>query len=173
MKIRIDDIGEKGLHIKTKRKPAWVTNIPEFSEENSSLRLVSDVFLDFTVTKIVKEITVKGILSYEILSPCARCLDMVKKKLAPELNLLLSPGKAEQDYEDELDYESYDENSLYIDLSSYIMEKIAIAIPFKIICKEDCKGLCQMCGTNLNYQTCTCNARWVDPRMAKLKNIKL
>ena len=42
----------------------------------------------------------------------------------------------------------------------------------KPLCREDCKGLCAQCGTNLNTDTCECAPVWEDPRLAALKVLK-
>ena len=39
----------------------------------------------------------------------------------------------------------------------------------KPLCRPDCQGLCAMCGTNLNVERCSCEPRWVDPRLAVLQ----
>ena len=44
-----------------------------------------------------------------------------------------------------------------------------IELPFRLLCREDCKGLCPVCGANLNEMTCNCNTKQIDPRLEKLK----
>jgi uncharacterized protein len=41
----------------------------------------------------------------------------------------------------------------------------------KPLCRDDCKGLCPQCGTNLNRETCTCSPKWEDPRLAALRGL--
>ena len=48
---------------------------------------------------------------------------------------------------------------------------ILLTLPIKRLCKEDCKGLCQQCGNNLNLSTCQCDNDDIDPRLAKLKDL--
>ena len=59
----------------------------------------------------------------------------------------------------------------YIDLSPILREYLMIDFPTKPICKADCQGLCQECGTNLNHNECDCEEIDIDPRMAKLKDL--
>ena len=42
----------------------------------------------------------------------------------------------------------------------------------KPLCADDCKGLCPVCGKNLNRETCDCNRTWDDPRMAALRELR-
>ena len=59
-----------------------------------------------------------------------------------------------------------------IDLREVVREQLYLAMPMKPLCREDCKGLCPVCGVNRNRETCTCQQEWVDPRMAALKQWK-
>ncbi|MBQ3561654.1 MAG: DUF177 domain-containing protein, partial [Oscillospiraceae bacterium] len=44
-----------------------------------------------------------------------------------------------------------------------------LEVPFQLLCREDCKGLCPVCGSDLNEKTCNCNQKQIDPRLEKLK----
>ena len=59
-----------------------------------------------------------------------------------------------------------------IDLKVVASEQIALSLPMQMVCKEDCNGLCETCGVNLNNKSCTCKDEQVDPRWAALKNLK-
>ena len=56
-----------------------------------------------------------------------------------------------------------------IDLGQLMEEQFYLALPMKPLCREDCRGLCASCGANLNEETCDCQVRWDDPRLAGLK----
>lgn len=56
-----------------------------------------------------------------------------------------------------------------IDVTEVIENNIIIELPIKRLCKENCKGLCQQCGVNLNFSKCKCE-KDIDPRLAKLKD---
>ena len=58
-----------------------------------------------------------------------------------------------------------------LDVDKLIMDEIVVALPTKVLCKEDCKGLCSICGTNLNNHTCDCHKESLDPRMAAIQDI--
>jgi uncharacterized protein len=59
-----------------------------------------------------------------------------------------------------------------IDLADVIREQLYLALPMKPLCREDCLGLCPVCGQNRNTTPCTCKTEWVDPRMDALRNLK-
>ena len=59
-----------------------------------------------------------------------------------------------------------------IDLSDVVLQHLYMNLPISFICKDDCKGLCQKCGQNLNKGECSCGNGDIDPRMAALLNFK-
>ena len=58
------------------------------------------------------------------------------------------------------------------DLEQLMREQFYLALPMKPLCREDCQGLCVVCGANLNRATCDCKLEWDDPRLAALKELK-
>lgn len=58
-----------------------------------------------------------------------------------------------------------------VDLYPIILEELKINIPMKILCKIDCKGLCNVCGINLNNEQCNCESTDIDPRLSVLKDL--
>ena len=90
-----------------------------------------------------------------LIYPCSRCLDPVETQ-------------AEYDFEDIVESGAETE----FDLLPFIEDCLFINEPSKILCREDCRGLCQHCGANLNYETCSCDAEAeIDPRMEALKSL--
>lgn len=59
-----------------------------------------------------------------------------------------------------------------IDLGDVVLQHLYMNLPISFICKDDCKGLCQKCGQNLNKGECSCGSDDIDPRMAALLNFK-
>jgi uncharacterized protein len=72
--------------------------------------------------------------------------------------------------EDDLETSYYRDDQ--VDLSELLREQFYLALPMKPLCRDDCKGLCAQCGTNLNTGTCDCHPAWDDPRLAPLKQLK-
>jgi uncharacterized protein len=103
---------------------------------------------------------------------------MEKAKLSIEADFFytLMPAKAEtrEDLElkpEELEISYYQGD--FIDLAPIICEQIILQIPMKVICREECRGLCQHCGANLNVSSCNCRNDCADSRMAALENFKI
>jgi len=57
-------------------------------------------------------------------------------------------------------------------LADVIKEQVLLALPLKVICQSDCRGLCPNCGANLNHEECRCETHATDPRMAPLARLK-
>ncbi len=69
-----------------------------------------------------------------------------------------------------------DENDEYIlvptgllDMDELVMTDVTLELPFRLLCRDDCKGLCPICGADLNETTCNCVSKQIDPRLEKLK----
>ncbi len=58
-----------------------------------------------------------------------------------------------------------------LDMDDLCESCILLHMPSKVLCKEDCKGLCPDCGQNLNVKTCSCAERKVDPRLEALRQL--
>lgn len=169
--LRVSDLTEGGVHIERLEEPEWLVNLPELWSEGDAFRPLSKIRIDLQASRVLKEVTVTGNVSLSIESPCSRCVEAVKIELNPLISLVLSPRDKVKDEEDDLEHETYQDNE--IDLSGYLREQVAISLPVKVVCSEDCKGLCTSCGTNLNIENCTCESERIDPRFAVLKDLKI
>ena len=102
---------------------------------------------------------------------CDRCLAVYEKPLMLDFHLLFRIGKDTlQTEEDEVVV--LPAETLELDLSEWIQEQLVLAIPMKMLCSEDCKGICAGCGANLNDDVCSCAAPATDPRWDKLKTLR-
>ncbi|SKA92275.1 uncharacterized protein SAMN05443428_11233 [Caloramator quimbayensis] len=108
-------------------------------------------------------IKVKGTISTSIKAQCSRCLETFNYELNIDYDEIFSKA-----HEDEDTY-SYDGNT--IDLSNMVIDNIILSMPIKFLCSEDCKGLCSICGKNLNTGKCNCEKGEIDPRLAVLKDL--
>jgi uncharacterized protein len=123
----------------------------------------------------IKDIRVSGDLNTSVELLCARCLEPVVQDVAHKFDLLYRPlgvdaGKEELSVtatEAEVSY--YQGEGLL--LEDALREQVLLALPLKVLCREDCKGLCPQCGNNLNQQPCSCE-RGGDLRWAALKDIQ-
>jgi len=126
--------------------------------------------------EVIKDIRLRGNLSADLELQCARCLEPVPQKIRRDFELLYRPLGADAgrdelsvtDAEAEIGY--YQGEGLL--LEDVLREQVLLALPLKITCREDCKGLCPQCGKNLNQEKCSCTTGVEDPRWAALKDVR-
>ena len=107
-----------------------------------------------------------------VVIPCDRCLEEVPVKLHLVIDRkypLEVPSSGEEETEDIEDADYLDGSLLDVDRLLY--DEILINWPMKVLCREDCKGICRKCGANLNCKTCSCDSFEPDPRMAAIQDI--
>ena len=126
--------------------------------------------------EVIKDIRLRGRLSTRLELQCARCLEPVQQDVAREFELLYRPLGADAG-RDELSVTAAEAEIGYyqgdgILLEDVLREQVLLALPLKVTCREDCKGLCPHCGKNLNEEQCSCNVPMEDPRWAALKEIR-
>lgn len=132
-----------------------------------------------------QNIFVRGQLDAWVEVACSRCVGPVKLVVAEPLAVTFLPHAevAAEDEElagDEVEAASHDEDDVdvysyegeEVDLEPLLRDQIILAVPFAPLCSEDCKGLCPVCGIDLNTGTCTCERTPIDPRWSALKNLK-
>jgi uncharacterized protein len=126
--------------------------------------------------KVIKDIRLKGRLATRLETNCARCLEPITQDVTRDFDLLYRPlgsdaGRDEisvTDAEAEIGY--YEGEGILLD--DVVREQVLLAVPLKVTCRDDCKGLCPHCGRNLNQETCSCAVTREEPRWAALKEIR-
>lgn len=122
------------------------------------------------------EIHIVGRLAGRLEFTCARCLEPVERELAPRFDLHYRPVAAIARDEEvglkpgDLEVGFYTGEGLF--LADVVAEQVYLALPMKVVCRENCRGLCPGCGVNLNRERCRCGPRALDPRLAPLAEWK-
>lgn len=98
---------------------------------------------------------------------CRRCLKAVAVAVDTKLDVVFTEN---QDAEDPSEY-VIPVGSGVLDLRDAVREEFILALPEYVVCREDCRGLCASCGTDLNEGTCSCKPS-VDPRWAVLESLR-
>ena len=120
---------------------------------------------EFTAIKIVGEVedagenyVVRGRIECQKTFVCDRCLAQATENQIHEFAEEFDKSAAVDDL---------------IDVTELLRDELLAGQPMKNLCKDDCKGLCPVCGANLNDGECGCDKFIVDPRLAALKGFKV
>jgi DUF177 domain-containing protein len=120
-------------------------------------------------------VVVSGTFQGGIQLVCSRCLEPFPFTTKESFRLYFEtarPGRPEEEFEltdDELDVTFVEEGR--IDTDSLLRENVLLSLPLQPLCREDCRGLCQYCGTNLNLGGCPCQEPRRDPRLEPLRKL--
>ncbi len=107
-------------------------------------------------------------------SSCSRCLKSFEETLELKMNYEIVSSEEAEEMDEEEDILVVDHDVM--DLEAILIEELIMKAPMKPLCKEDCKGICNTCGQNLEQDSCNCRPRetedeTIDPRLAKLKGL--
>lgn len=158
----------------TKDKVAQVNaplELVRFDYQGASYEFVHKDPVNLTITNLGnKKVMIEGNTNISLTLFCSRCL----KELIFPMDI---------DFQKEIDFnlteeeraEGLDETNYIIgynlDVDTLIYDEILINFPMKLLCSEECKGLCKSCGANLNEEACDCDNFNYDPRMSVIRDI--
>ena len=168
------DLTEIALNLGKKHK--YIIDEPAFGELSIEVSNNAPISGEVVFSNIGSVIYVKGFIKTEIDILCSRCLDTYKQQVNKQVEEVLPIAKANIDksFDDENYLEDLDE-PLFVDnifdLSEMLRQYILLEVPYKPLCKEDCKGLCSSCGANLNYDSCSCSEKEVNNPFSELSDL--
>ena len=175
MKLQLDEITEESrdctFSIGSDRiAELLATSVP------AEFRSPDGLQASVTVYRATDDIFLSGNIRGEIVADCARCLQDVPLPASFDFQSVLMPEAEEEEKGTELDADDlalghYGGEEL--DLEPLCVEQLILQLPSRLLCQEDCQGLCVNCGSNLNTETCKCTAEPADPRFAVLKDFKV
>ena len=142
-----------------------------FDMPYGSYPVLKKSLLDLTVVNTGKQVLqISGSASFEVGIPCDRCLQEVTTPIRIDFVREADMKLSEQERADALD-ESNFLHGYNLDVDELVYGEALLIWPMKVLCRPDCKGLCRICGQNLNLKTCDCDSTDLDPRMAKIRGI--
>ena len=167
MKLRILDISESGTDIDFSEEIAIEGDCDQEVPVEASLRAYIDG----------KEVYITGKITTGINVQCSRCLEQFRSVIDADVNITYLPGDGTVKTEDNKELAEEELNVSYyagdsIDISNLVSELVAVNIPIKPLCSDDCKGLCTKCGVNLSEEHCDCKEEMIDERWMILKKLK-
>lgn len=137
MKIFIETLTERPRELKEAIPAA------DWEMSSSYMDFIDTITIDCSVNKIQNIIHVETHTSFTEKIVCGRCLE---ERVRPQ----------ERAYT--FDITEYNANG-YLDISTMVREELLLEYPIKALCSDTCKGICPVCGVNLNTETCTCSKK--------------
>lgn len=118
------------------------------------------------------EFIVQGHASSTVEMECARCLEIFEVDVNPRLQFVIQLlDIAESQQSGDEDFVILPKTTGEYDISDRVREAIILELPLKPLCSENCRGLCPMCGVNLNETECECTPDKSDERWDSLKQL--
>ena len=141
-------------------------------------KVVAPVSLAFDIFKDKEQFRLVGRVQTTLELNCGRCLEPLTLPVDADFDLRYHPraentggGEDEREIEeDDLTTAFYENDE--IDLGHLMREQFNLSLPMKPLCRDECRGLCPVCGTNLNRSTCDCKREWADPRLDALRKLR-
>lgn len=173
MIIRLRELVQGPRHFDIRFESSW------WRDEDPSHQVMGlDGPLDVHLTLSREGIrhVVNGSLSGKIRVRCDRCLEACSHEVQSEFRLVLAPPPPESVgseialSEEDMSVEFLADDEIEVD--QLVREQLYLALPIKLLCHEACRGLCPVCGTNLNQETCRCQEKMGHPAFLKLKEVE-
>jgi len=186
MKIKIDDIPDDGLSVNISEDGKVIEKAAGHPPSASGGADEGRVGSDFSVKSPVKArlrfyrsgefIDIEGDIDAAVVMTCSMCVKDFEQRVAGHFTNRVILGsetsKEKELFESDMEVEYFSGDEF--DTSVILLERIALDMPIKPVCSEDCKGFCLSCGKNLNQGPCGCEKKErIDSRFAKLKEFKV
>ncbi len=140
-----------------------------FDDGITSYPVTDNGGFDLNISLVSKsEVRINGQGSIKIKMPCDRCLKDVDVEIPVNIDYaIIEPGEGVEDDPDTDEFvDGYE-----LDTDKLIHYELIMGLPMKVLCKDDCKGLCAVCGRDRNTYDCGCDTFVPDPRMAAIQDI--
>ena len=167
MKISIRDLQEEQNSITCQLSPQ------ELGLESEGADFSKPVEVELVLRKSEDSFYCTGQAKTDVRLECSRCLEPYLYSLETKLDFYVRVEKdrIKIEYQDQAEPLVFPGNQIF-SIDNLIKEAILLNLPLKPLCSENCKGLCSVCGTNLNISSCNCKKEKLDPRWEKLRNLK-
>ncbi|MBC8100237.1 MAG: DUF177 domain-containing protein [Armatimonadetes bacterium] len=133
-----------------------------------AVKVADDLILDYVrgrlrLSRTKEGILVQALLAVGINDECSRCLDPVAREMEVEVEELYGHDASVSEF--------IVGDDAILDLAPLLRAEVLIDTTHRVLCREDCRGLCPECGINLNEDDCNCGEQMIDPRLAALKKL--
>lgn len=144
--------------------------------DDQDIRLAEPADVNGRVRRSGNDVELRGEVRTRVQVGCSRCLKPVELPIHAEFDERFVPAvswRAEEQHElraEDLNLAVFDGEA--IELDDLVREEILLAVPARVLCREDCQGLCPLCGIDRNASSCRCGIADGDERWEQLKNLR-
>jgi uncharacterized protein len=170
--VDLKDLGQDKVSFEASFDPG----VLDFGPEN--IRQIGLLDWSASAERAGEEIRIAGSLGVTVEVACSRCLEPARSTINKPFDLFFREHDATLfDEDSEVELDEKDTRTAFftgtkLAIGDVLQEQVLLALPMKTLCKVDCKGLCPVCGTNLNSGSCGCPKEEFSPHMDKLIEIK-
>jgi uncharacterized protein len=170
MFLDVKDLAVRKLRIRRNYAPGSIDYHTAEIKQTEPLQVTA------TAELLDGQIRITGELETKIELVCARCLEPVVEDVNRAFDLFYRPvakdlkPKEDRLKDDDTEIGFFEGEGLF--LADVLKEQVLLALPLKVICRSDCRGLCPSCGANLNHEECRCETHATDARLAPLARLK-
>lgn len=177
--IPLDSIPREGLKINLILDREWLRE--QIRSRELGFEPVGPVTLQGELYQANQELFFRGRLAAVLRLTCGRCLEEFSAELTGPLErqwrtVAGSPGKPGRASGEALEIEDLETGGIQhggLDLAETALEQLILTLPMRPLCREDCRGLCPVCGGNRNQASCSCRDGDGDHPFKDLKKLRL
>jgi len=141
--------------------------------EGTGVELARPLEVDLKATEVGDSVLVRGTLATTVRQACRRCLEPVEQEVNEHVDLLFaSPVDDEDNVADDGEVYPLPARGDDVDLTDAVREQVLLQVPQFTLCREECRGLCPQCGTDLNEGACECVPEQGSSPWDALKNVE-
>ena len=162
MKVQISDI----ISGKDRNKKIdYKFQIPQFDFEGDKIKSAGSCEVVGMISSDSDILILNAEIKVDLEMICSRCLDTFIYPIDIDIEERFTTNSKSLEDEAIIVFDDV------LDITQIVETSIISTLPIKRVCKENCKGLCQECGCNLNSNTCSCNKEDVDIRFESLRGL--
>jgi uncharacterized protein len=162
MKVQISDIVSGKDRNK---KIEYKFEMPQFEFEGDLIKPIGSCSVVGKISADSDILMLKAEIKVDLEMICSRCLDTFIYPIDIDIEERFTTNSKSENEEAVVVFDDV------LDITEVVETNIISTLPIKRVCKDDCKGLCQECGCNLNFNTCSCNKEDVDIRFEALRGL--
>lgn len=163
MKIQVGSLSEGAHEYRFKTDAGDIKLGEEFAGE---------VAVEAALQKTGRQLSLKARIRARGMFTCDRCTAPFELRLTPEYRMFYVANENDAESLDPSEVQVIPTGQPVIDLTDDVRQTVLLSVPLKLLCRNDCRGLCPDCGTDLNTGTCGCTTENADSRWDDLRGLQ-